>query len=154
MILFPLVDVKEVMLVCAFQKTEVPSGALEGFLSVEGRNLPVLRLSDLLGGAAVPLGLYGKLIRLEGKGLEFLVRVEEVPGVLEVEASARISQKESFSYQGCIQAVLSLGEGQEAPVLDPEKLLREAEVGWIRDWERRFQDRLIPCDAQTGGGTA
>ncbi|GEM_PF-5452124 len=141
-VLFPLERVREVMLACALTHPVSDASALEGFLALDEQNLPVLNLSVLLGLPKESWRDYSKFIRLSCSGMDLLLRVEEVPGVLDGEGQRRFAQNEACSFQGCVEAVLQQEGHPERPVLNPDRLLQEAELQWLREWKEQLAERI------------
>lgn len=110
---------------------------MEGFFSLGGEVVPVVRLTRLLGLADVDSGVYTPLIVVRGqKGpLALLVdRVRDVRGLAEG-TPAPVGEDQSFN--GCIEAEVLIDDGV-VHLLSPERLLLEEEarrIASLRDVE-------------------
>lgn len=113
--------------------------ALEGILNLAGQAVPVLRLGRLLQMPALEPGLYSIVIVLKGGRVALLV--DRVSEVLPVDESALLPVGSEDSFNGCSEAVLSVG-GQTIHLLSPEKILLEKERASISEFQAMEQQRL------------
>ena len=88
---------------------------------------------------ALEPGLYSIVIVLKGGRVALLV--DRVSEVLPVDESALLPVGSEDSFNGCSEAVLSVG-GQTIHLLSPEKILLEKERASISEFQAMEQQRL------------
>ena len=115
---------------------------LEGILNLAGRSVPVLRLDRLLQLPEQPPGLYSMLTILKGisEG-RIAMLVDRVSEILAVPASALVPVSKENSFNGCVEAVVSL-RGQMIHVLSPTCILLAKEREILSEFQAMAQQRL------------
>jgi purine-binding chemotaxis protein CheW len=116
---------------------------LEGILNMSGSAVPVLRLDRLFQLPLQQLGLYSALIIVNpisdhGRIALLADRVSEILAIPE-SALLPISEKDSFN--GCAEAVVSVG-GQMIYLLSPQRLLGEKDREELSLFQAMAQRRL------------
>jgi purine-binding chemotaxis protein CheW len=138
----PLENVERIVLMAQLARLPESPSPVEGFLNLAGRSVPVLRLDRLLQLPEQSPGLYSMLIVLEGiLDGRIAILVDRVSEVLTVPASALLPIGEEHSFNGCVEAVVSL-RGQMIHVLSPTRILLENERETLSEFQAMTQQRL------------
>lgn len=145
---------REVLPIARLTRPPGSPTALEGFLHLAERQIPVLRLARLLGLPEPEIGLYTPLIVLRGadRGEAGLALVAD--RVHAVIAGGRVVPLEGAqSFNGCVRSLLEI-EGAQIPVLAPGRLLLEEERRRLAEFEQLSRERLAPWSspAETDAG--
>jgi purine-binding chemotaxis protein CheW len=115
---------------------------LEGILNMSGSAVPVLRLDRLFQLPLQQLGLYSALIIVnlipDGRIALLADRVSEI---LSIPESALLPIGENDSFNGCAEALVSVG-GQTIYLLSPKRLLVEKDREALSRFQAMAQRRL------------
>jgi purine-binding chemotaxis protein CheW len=129
---------------------------VEGVFRYQGELVPVLRLDvllDLGGGGSAP-GLYSPLLLITWQGRPAALLTDQVHGTTAVDPRERTPSDPSLSFNGCAAGAFPdrvTGHGGSVTLLDPDRLLNEAEGRLLDAFraaaERRLAQWQLPADA-------
>lgn len=134
----PLSVVREVLLVPEMIRTPSCPSFVEGFFSLGGTVVPVIRLSAILQLPLRQLEPYDHILLLKG-GHGLLV--DEVKGLVSRDYGAVLSVPPPLSFNECVDECLRIGDRTVA-VLSPERLLLEEEKLRVAEFGQLEQARL------------
>jgi purine-binding chemotaxis protein CheW len=128
------------------QRPPADGGWLAGFANLGGRAVPVLDLARLLGlrDGPSPSGLYAHLVLVQDRSLAWLV--DRVVDLTNTPTEAHRPADPAASLNGCVSGGLALGD-RLVPVLDPERLLTQAERARVEAQARAAAARLAALPA-------
>jgi purine-binding chemotaxis protein CheW len=112
---------------------------LEGFMALDGDNVPVLRAARILGLAAAPVGIYAPAIIL--KAARAAVVCERVAGMLRLAPGDMREAPAGHSFNDCLLGIAQMN-GQEVHVLSADRLLLKEEKQRISEFQALSQARL------------
>jgi purine-binding chemotaxis protein CheW len=113
---------------------------VEGILNLAGQAVTVLRLDALLGVTGRPPGLDASILVMKGEQ-PFGLLVERVDGVRTASEYSPAAVSERGSFNGCLAAELSRGDGT-VHLLSWRRLLLEEERARVAEFGRFAQARL------------
>ncbi|MGA1860154.1 chemotaxis protein CheW [Brevundimonas sp. HT1-5] len=134
---------------------------VEGVFRYQGEVVPVLRLDVLLdlvpfgsvAGGAAP-GLYSPLLLITWQGRPAALLADQVHGDTLVEPAERTQSDPALSFNGCAAGAFPdrvTGRGGSVTLLDPDRLLSEAEGRLLDAFrasaERRLAQWQLPAEA-------
>jgi len=99
---------------------------VEGFISLRGEAVPVLRLERLFGVAAKPPEMYTPLLVLRGSGGALAWMVDRVSEVAQISEADMTPVRREHCWNECTRTEARLGD-RVVHLLDPDRLLLEAE---------------------------
>ncbi|WP_247894395.1 chemotaxis protein CheW [Azospirillum sp. B510] len=134
---------------------------VEGVFRYRGELVPVLRLDILLElatgapGSVMPPGLYSPLMLVTWQGRPAALLADQVHGDMAVDAAERTPSDPSLSFNGCAAGAFPdriTGRGGAVTLLDPDRLLNEAETRLLDAFRAAAERRLARWrDADTDG---
>ena len=151
--------IREVVPIAHLTRPPRMPATLAGFLLLDGRQVPVLRLALLLGLPEDAVGLYTPLIVLHGANRSMAGLALLVDRVRSVVSSGSVTRlEETHSFNGCVRSLLQV-DGEQVPVLSPVRLLLEDERQRVADCQRITQERRAAFetpadDPDTASGAA
>ncbi|WP_454017346.1 chemotaxis protein CheW [Azospirillum sp. Marseille-Q6669] len=131
-----------------------------GLFRYQGRAVPVLRLDLLFGFDAAPPELYAPLFLTEWDGRPLALLAERVFNILPIPDAERMAADPALTFNGCAVATIPHGgphggphDGGTATVIDPSRLLTEAEGRLLAAFQAMADERLARLaapDSETG----
>lgn len=140
----PLRSVRRILFVPELHRPPLAPRFLAGMLDLEGELHPVVLLTELFNLPATPAGLYGQIILLSSP--PFGILADGVDGVCHDPTATPLNASDVF--HGCVTARVTFGE-REYHLLDPERLLLEAESRKLDEFRRMENRRLAELEAGT-----
>lgn len=125
-----------------------PPGApsfLEGFMNVEGRAIPVIRLAHLLDLPATSSNLYAPIVIMKGAE-PVAVLVDRLSDVRRVAAADILPVDDAAAFGGCLDAEIGSAADGIIHLLSPSRLLLAQESRRLAEFRAREQERLAALD--------
>ncbi|CAO3450263.1 CheW3a [Azospirillum argentinense] len=131
-----------------------------GLFRYQGRAVPVLRLDLLFGFDAAPPELYAPLFLTDWDGRPLALLADRVFNILPIPDAERTAADPGLSFNGCAVATIphhgphgGPHDGGTATVIDPTRLLTEAEGRLLAAFQAMADERLARLgapDSETG----
>ena len=142
----PVACLREIVPLAQLSRPPALPPLLAGFLNLEGRAVPVVRLARLLGAAEQRTGLYTPVLILRGDSSVALL-VDAVEGIVTLDDAALVPIRESFCVNDCATGLALVGD-KHVVLLDERRLVRAEEQRRIDELAALAQSRWPICRRQ------
>jgi purine-binding chemotaxis protein CheW len=133
--------VEEILPMARLSRPPQAPALLAGFLNLEGKPVPVIRLRRLLGLPDRPADLYTPLMLLRVAGRHIVFIVDAIRQIVSFRASDIAPVESTCSLNECATGIVDV-DGHVAVMLSPERLLLEQERAVIDALTETEQTRL------------
>jgi purine-binding chemotaxis protein CheW len=138
----PVRDVQEVVPMVELVGSPDLPAVIAGFLNLEGKMIPVLRLDRMLRQADRPTGIYTPLIILRTQGGRLALIADRVSRIRTVAEEEVLPLPENHSFNDCVVGMVTSSE-RVLLVLMPARLLLQKEQKCVTELQNREHERLL-----------
>jgi purine-binding chemotaxis protein CheW len=138
------VDAQYVEQIVAMAEMDCPPNApklLAGFLNVEGRPIPVIRVSRLIQQSESPLELWTPLVVVRFAKQRMALIVDSVEQVVAVDDAALSPLPPGHALNDCVEGILRTPD-VSVLVVSAERLLLQQELRTVDELRRMAQQRI------------
>lgn len=140
----PSSAVAEIVFLPALARPPGAPSFVEGFMNLDGRAVPVIRLERLFDLPPSEFNLYAPVIVMKGAG-PMAVLVDQVRDVRRAPQAEILEVNADSVFGGCLDAEIGTDDGI-VHLLSPSRLLLTQEARRLDEFKKREQERLASLE--------